>query len=143
MSDHEHAHADHGARSEPDVVPSGSIVAVGVGALVIFLLASLAATTYLRGQERQHPLPPAPPELGRSKIGMVEQQLFELADRGARDHARRVQRLQSYGWVDRSQGIAHIPIGEAMDLVLHGVRPSGPPSAAPAPTSGQAPGGQP
>lgn len=32
------------------------------------------------------------------------------------------QRLNSYGWVDRSQGIAHIPIAQAMqDVVARGI----------------------
>ncbi len=32
--------------------------------------------------------------------------------------ARQLDRLESYGWVDREREIAHIPIDDAMDLVL-------------------------
>lgn len=33
------------------------------------------------------------------------------------------ERLENYGWVDRAHGVAHIPIGRAMDLVAHGAKP--------------------
>jgi hypothetical protein len=33
------------------------------------------------------------------------------------------ERLETYGWVDRAQGVAHIPIERAMDLVAHGAKP--------------------
>ncbi len=53
--------------------------------------------------------------------------------------AQMEQRLESYGWVDQSAGIAHIPVDAAMALVLdHGVaatiRSSGEPIVAPEPT---------
>ena len=34
------------------------------------------------------------------------------------DRQRKKAQLESAGWVDRQQGIAHIPIGDAMDLLL-------------------------
>jgi hypothetical protein len=58
--------------------------------------------------------------------------------RGERDRAARLERLGSYGWVDRSTGIAHVPIDVAMDLVAKGVRPSAAPAA-----PERVPGGQP
>lgn len=33
------------------------------------------------------------------------------------DRQRKKARLESAGWVDRQRGIAHIPIGDAMDLL--------------------------
>ena len=36
--------------------------------------------------------------------------------------AKEKTRLDSYGWIDRSRGIAHIPIDEAMkDVAAHGI----------------------
>lgn len=35
-----------------------------------------------------------------------------------RERQRKTARLQSAGWVDQKQGIAHIPIGDAMDLLV-------------------------
>lgn len=114
----------HGrVRSEDDAVPTLPIVAVGVGALVIFFLASFVTLSYLHGQELERPTPPVPPEIGQSKIGLVEQQLFETAARGRKDQDARRKLLDSYGWVDRDAGVVRIPIGRAMDLTAEGVRP--------------------
>lgn len=143
----EHEHPGHGAahhdvvRSEEDRISTGAIVFVGVASLVVFFVASWVATGFLRDKQRERGPVAVPAEIGDSKIGVVEQQLFESGPlRGTRDRARRLERLGSYGWVDRSQGVVHLPIGEAMNLVAQGVRPAG------APAQGEqkaAPGGQP
>ncbi len=132
--------APHGAvRSEEDRIRTPAIVAVGVGALVVFVLASLVTGSYRFAREGEHGPLPVPPEVGRSKIGLVEQQDFDLAVRGERDREARRERLGSYGWVDRSTGVAHVPIDLAMELVAKGVR------AAPGPAQREreVPGGQP
>lgn len=118
----EHAHAHGGVRSEEDRISTPRIVAVGVASLVIFILSSWVVVAYFRARMAAAPLPPIPAEVGRSKIGMVEQQLFGVAERGLRDREARLERLDSYGWVDRRAGVAHIPIEEAMGLVVKGVR---------------------
>lgn len=116
----EHAHA---VRSEEDRIDAAKIIAVGVAALVVFFVGSLAATGYLRLREERHQGPPLPAEVGQSKIGLVEQQIFELTVRGQRDRAAKLRRLDSYGWADRDAGLVHLPIEEAMALVVKGVRP--------------------
>ena len=82
-------------------------------------------------REGDRPPLPIPQELGQSKIGLVEQQLFELSTRGERDRAARQERLGSYGWVDRRAGVVHLPIERAMELTAQGVRPrtSAPPAS--------------
>ena len=141
MTDPHGAHGQaHGAvRSEEDRISAPKILWVGLGSLVVFFLAGLAAASYLQVRQGERGPLPLPPEVGRSKIGMVEQQLFDLSVRGERDRAVRVERLRSYGWVDRAAGVAHIPIDRAMDLVARGVRP------APGPVREErtVPGGQP
>ncbi len=123
--------AGHGqVRSEEDRVATLKIVAVGVGALVVFLAASFVTLSYLRMKEGDRPLLPVPPEIGQSKIGLVEQQLFESANRGERDRAARKERLGSYGWVDRKAGIVRIPIDRAMELSAQGARPRQSPGGA-------------
>lgn len=135
----EHGHPHGEVRAEEDRISTGTIVGVGVASLVIFFLAGLASTSYLRVRQGERGPLPVPAELGKSKIGMVEQQLFERSVRGERDRTARQERLRSYGWVDRGAGVAHIPIEQAMDLVAKGVRA--------APGKGQEerriPGGQP
>jgi hypothetical protein len=130
--------AGHGdARSEEDRVSAGKIIAVGVASLVVFFLASLAAVTYLDMRLGEQPPIPIPKEIGQSKIGVVEQQLFDVAVRGTRDRAQRQERLRSYGWVDPGGGVVHIPIDRAMELVVNGVRP--PADGAPPPAQGAQP----
>ncbi len=115
----------HGAvRSEEDRISTGKIVAVGVGSLVLFFLASLVTAMYQQVRLGEHGPIPIPPEVGQSKIGLVEQQQFDVAVRGERDRAARVERLGTYGWVDRSAGVVHVPIDVAMELVAKGVRAS-------------------
>jgi hypothetical protein len=121
----------HGVRSEEDRISTGSIIAVGIGSLIVFFLASAVAVSYLRVSQGERPPLPVPPEVGRSKIGMIEQQQFEVALRGERDRAVRVERLRSWGWVDRGAGVAHVPIERAMDLVVKGVRPAPGPGPGP------------
>lgn len=137
---HQHAapdHEPHGVRSEEDRVPVATLAAVGVAALIVFFVGSFFTVFYLRArQEARGPIG-IPPEVGLDKIGLVEQQQFPLAVRGERARARDLQRLGSTGWIDRDAGIAHIPIDEAMRLVVEGVR------AAPVQGGAPPPGGQP
>jgi hypothetical protein len=126
----------HGARSEEDRIRSGPVVVVGLAALLVFFLGSLAAVSYLRVRQAERGPIAIPVEVGRSKIGLVEQQTFDLAARGARQRARQLERLGSWGWVDRAAGVAHIPIDVAMRLVASGVRP-GAGGGEPPPPGGQ------
>lgn len=119
------AHGTHGVRSEEDHVSTGTAVQIGLGALLVFFLGSLAAVSYLRARQAEHGPQSIPAQIGQSKIGLVEQQQFDLVARGQQLRARQVARLGSWGWVDRQAGVAHIPIDEAMELVARGVRPSG------------------
>ncbi len=118
----EHGHAHGGVRSEEDRVSTPRILAVGIASLVIFIVAGGLVSLFFEARMTAARPPPLPAEVGRSKIGMVEQQLYELSQRGARDREVRLERLGSYGWVDRDAGIVHIPIDRAMQLVEQGVR---------------------
>jgi hypothetical protein len=118
-----------GVRSEEDRISTGTILLVGVASLVIFFLGGLATVMFHDSVRAARPGPPVPREVGSSKIGMVEQQLFDWSRRGSLDRAAREERLRSYGWVDRRQGVVHLPIDRAMQLVAEGARPA--PGAAP------------
>jgi hypothetical protein len=128
VHDPAHAPGHHGqVRAEEDRIHTPVIVGVGIGSLVVFLLAGAAAVGYLKLRQGEHPPILIPPEAGQSKVGMVEQDLFDVANRGERDVAQRRAKLGSYGWVDREKGIVHLPIERAMELVAQGVRPSATP----------------
>lgn len=135
----EHGHAHGGVRSEEDRISTPRIVAVGVASLLLFTVAGWAVWAYFDATRTSRRGPPIPAEVGRSKIGLVEQQLFERAVRGERDRAVRLERLGAFGWVDRGAGVAHVPIGLAMELVEKGAR------ARPGPgrQERRVPGGQP
>lgn len=120
-----HEHAAH-PPAEEDVLPSGKIYMVGIIALIVFFLGSLAAGIGMQSVRQQvNPTGPAPLPLqaGQQKIGMVEQRLFEHANQGPTWREAAHRRLDGFGWVDRQKGIAHIPIDRAMDLVVQGARP--------------------
>jgi len=129
---HAHDPSAH-PKTEDDRIDSRTVVLVGVGALVVFTMASIAAGTYLYQRNAERPTLPIPAEIGQTKIGLVEQRLFELPQRGAGDRAARLKRLGGYGWVDEQKQVAHIPIEVAMGLVAAGVRvaPTDPPTAPP------------
>ncbi len=119
----------HGAAHPPaeeDLVPSRRILAVGVAALVVFFLGSLAAGLGMQAMRRQlNPdgPPPLPPQTGTAKIGIVEQRLFEYANQGVAWRERQERRLRTFGWVDKAKGTVHIPIDQAMDQVVKGAHP--------------------
>jgi hypothetical protein len=86
---------------------------VGIGA-VVFSAWFLGAT----GRGRDHG--PAAPALAPAVIATVEQALIDDAHRAADLRRDQLDRLNRFGWIDRDQGIAHIPIERAMDLIADG-----------------------
>lgn len=121
----EGASAHGGVRSEDDHVPTLTLFLVGLCALLIFFLGGFAAVSYLHHAQVENGPVIIPPEMGESKIGLVEQQQFQLVARGERERAAQEKRLKSYGWADKAGGMAHIPIDEAMRRVSQGARPAG------------------
>ncbi len=133
----------HGVAAEPDRVPARLVVG---SAIVLTVTAAIAAvlmavlfwrlnrTAETRdekvvaaaGLERREPgLPPLP----RLQVFPVRHwKGFEAAER---------ERLESYGWMDRSTGAVHVPIGRAMDLIAE--RGVGPLPQAPMAVPGPAP----
>lgn len=114
-------------RAEPDRIGTPRILAVGAMALLLFAVASWVTIRYGYDRTRAEVLPDgpaAPPaEIGRNKIGIVEQRLFGLAVEPAEWRRGQRDRLESWGWVDRKAGVVHAPIEEAMARVARGDRP--------------------
>ncbi len=124
MSDH----ASHPViRAEPDRIGTPRIVAVGIAALLFFAVASWATIRYGLDGTRAEVLPDGPPaapaEIGKNKIGIVEQRLFTLAVEPTEVRREQHERLHTWGWVDRDAGVVHMPIDEAMARVAKGARP--------------------
>ncbi len=120
----DHAHSGH-PPAEVDRIPSWTIAAVGLASLILFFVAAAITVTYMRREELvlnpAHPMLPS--EAGKRKVGLVEQQLFENADRARTLQAQKRAHLGSYGWVDRQKGLVHVPLDQAVERVLQGERP--------------------
>jgi hypothetical protein len=116
----------HRVRAEPDLIATPRLVAIAAVTLALFLAASLATgwgMEWWRGRLLPEGPPAAPAEIGRLKIGVVEQRLFENTRTGEDWTGEQRRRLSSYGWVDRKAGVIHVPVEEGMERVLRGERP--------------------
>ena len=102
-------------RFERSDMSVGVIVALAAGVLVYVTLTPFILTQIYR---------PALSDVSRAlniKPPAPELQLNTTADL-AKFRMQEEQRLESYGWVDRSKGIAHIPIAQAMrDVAARGI----------------------
>lgn len=107
---------------DPETLPGVKIAAVLISALVLFgvgILWSVALADQRKHQLVDEQGQAAPGnQIGKPEIGMVDQQLFEIENRSAELKAKKLQRLHSYGWVDQSKKVVHIPIEKAMEQVL-------------------------
>ena len=119
-ADDTHTNAAAGGHETRDVSVR-PIVLAGLGLLVV-LLATSAGAWWLLAQYQAREAresPPASPlarEYGRSEPPAPRLQTDPLADLRAL-RAEEDARLTSYGWVDRDDGLVHIPIGRAVDLL--------------------------
>jgi hypothetical protein len=122
------------------------IVLVGVVSLILFAISAVVAWGIIvadtKSLQQQWGVAEEPKEIGRDEIGLVDQVLFDT-DRRLEDWtAAKRKQLQTYGWVDRSKGIIHIPIDKAIEQVIAegGKEPTKPASpAAPAPSAPASP----
>jgi hypothetical protein len=113
----------HGVAVEPDRVPlrfvigmaaALTLMAIVAAALMIVLFKILdrraanrdAGIVAEAGLERREPAPPPVPRLQVRAVRHWKD--FQTAER---------ERLDSYGWMDRSTGAVHIPIERAIDLI--------------------------
>jgi hypothetical protein len=122
------------AGRETQDVSIPAIVKFGIGLAVITALVSVAMWGLFRvfaAQEEKHDQP-VPPMVAASLQRTPREPRLEpnpLAPRLAA-RARENAALLSYGWVDRSAGIARIPIDRAMELlVARGLPPAKTPTA--------------
>ena len=97
------------------------IIGVGLGSILIFAVATVWSTHILnttRAEMQPGGPPPIPKQVDQYEVGIVNQRVFALDQRAAQKRLQQMERLRSYGWVDRETGIAHIPIDEAMKMYL-------------------------
>jgi hypothetical protein len=100
---------------EPDLVPGVRLFVIAVVALAIAGLGVLGAHWMLRSGQA-HAAGVALPFRASLLPGAPEQTPIEGRARGLELQAEQRRRLESYGWVDRSTGVARIPIERAIEL---------------------------
>jgi hypothetical protein len=108
----EHEHSDVNVRA----IVSFALALVVVAAVLqvaLYGMLRLMEWNALRNDPARHPLatqqPPGPPE-----PRLQPDPVSDLAKMRAAEE----QRLNSYGWVDKEKGVVHIPIEQAMELVV-------------------------
>ncbi len=108
---------------EEDKLPYGRLAIVAALALGAFVLGGLWSTYLLYRPTREllpedHLVPAR--EIGKAEVGIVDQRLFAHERDAQRTRREQEDRLHSYGWVDRSAGLIHIPIEQAMSHIAGG-----------------------
>jgi hypothetical protein len=109
-------------RQAEDVVPTRKLVAVGIGSLLSILAGVGFSAWILLATEKSpelHGVGPKP-SAAPDQIGILEQTEITEANRGRHLNEAQREELGRYRWVDRSAGIASIPIERAMDIVAAG-----------------------
>ena len=113
-------HEDDPPIAEDDRIPGRRVwLTAGVGAVAV--IAAILGSECLRrstGPGGTSALSHAAPRRAPDQIGIVEQTLIRESRRGLDERDRQAESLRHFGWVDRPHGIARIPIGEAMTLVV-------------------------
>ena len=97
------------------------VIGVGLASVAIFAVATVWSTHILnstRAEMQPGGPPPIPRQVDQYEVGIVNQRVFNLDQRAAQKRLQQMERLRSYGWVDRESGVAHIPIDEAMKMFL-------------------------
>jgi len=99
-------------------IASGKVLLVGILSLLVFGGATCWSTRIWR-ETRVHLEPNGPiapgAEIGKAESGIVDQPPFETLRAAERTRRDEVDRLSSYGWVDRDKGVIHVPIDKAIE----------------------------
>jgi hypothetical protein len=132
MSGHDKSHNDHGhGHGAEDEIAYGKVIGVGVVSLAVFALSIFWAWKILGREtekvEQATGVTHRPTRVEQEEIGIVDQVPFSIDRRLHRWKAEHAARLNGYGWIDRSKGIAHVPIDQAMEAVAGGALPAGAP----------------
>ena len=99
----------------------GKVISIGVGSLIIFAISIWISTAMMHAREKAlQPIgpDPMPVQIGQLEIGIVDQAPFDVTRALQNYKDDRNARLSSWGWVDRKNGVVHMPIDEAMERVV-------------------------
>lgn len=121
----------------------GALLALGGGLLALVLFSAVGVyflfKSFLGWQERQGS---GTPVMERPETMISGPRLLPTPEKTLREFRSQAETaLSSYGWIDEAEGIAHIPIERAIEIVGERGLPSRPELAPEDPTPETAPGG--
>jgi hypothetical protein len=132
-------HSDQHGPEASDEIAYGKVILIGVVSLLIFAGSTVWAALLLSHETKKNQQATGavyrPPRVQEEEIGIVDQVPFSVDNRLARWRTAHNDRLNGYGWVDRSKGVAHVPIQSAIEAIAAGKLPAGTPTGT-APTRG-------
>jgi hypothetical protein len=102
---------------EEDRIASGKIIATAVISLAIFGVGALWSISIQKaemGSIVSEAAPAVPTEAGKPEVGIVYQWPFNVSHYANDKAAEKQAWLSTYGWVDKKNGVVHVPIEEAM-----------------------------
>jgi hypothetical protein len=111
---------------EEDRVPTRLVMKVFLGASTLLVVLCLLAYFILQARERQ--MRPSGRFLERElppphRVAEIRQETFDVLPPQPQRLENSENELHRYGWVDEAHGIVRIPIEQAIDLVVSGVKP--------------------
>ena len=122
---HEPSHSTEHMSPPPaqaeEIIKWSAVIGTGLAAIIVFSIATFVVWKYLDGREKfLQPSGPAvvPAQLGQAEIGIVDQVPFDVTRAVQKYRNDQIERLSSWGWMDRKQGTIHMPIEKAMELVV-------------------------
>jgi hypothetical protein len=130
------AHQDFPVEQQPDVVSGRAITIVIIVGVVVSVIAVVISGLMLKSQRGTIGARDPAPRVAPTQIQAIHQTPIERERHGLELRETQQLALEKYGWVDRDQGLARIPIQRAIDLVIQESQAS--PPAVPA---GPAPSG--
>lgn len=109
-----------GAQAE-EGIRWGVVLGIGLAWTVVFVISIFIVIKVLHAREKvlqPNGPDPLPRQIGQAEIGIVDQVPFDVSRSLENYRNDRLGRLEHWGWVDRKAGTVHMPIAEAMDLVV-------------------------
>jgi hypothetical protein len=117
---HSTAHISPPPAQAEDEINWFAVIGTGLGAIIVFAIATFVVYRYLDRREKflQPGGPAVIPRLDQAEVGIVDQVPFDVTRAVQAYRNERIERLSTWGWMDRGQGAIHMPIDRAMDLVV-------------------------
>lgn len=104
---------------DPEGIPWRKVTVVAMIALSFYTIGTIIAWLQLRYLQKGRTVS-IPEYIGKPRINMLIQPLFDLETASYQQHRRERLRLSSYGWSDRESGMIHVPVERAMEELIAG-----------------------